>query len=335
MPAISSKSLMIKILEAIQQSDGVVAYVSESSQIHPKKYLVHLLDKTYSLWVYIWTLTHGGRVSLPNEYRIQMTSVLSPLQINPNGITLLMGYHPDLDLFAGFDVYKHLNFTKGSPSIQISLSTLHEALQNGLSFTRKENDEIAMGVRLDQFLTYCLNSEKLHLYGSEKRLNSLLQKVVSLETFNQKDIEGLSEDRKIVIENIQKKSRKANFKKTIMNAYENRCAVTRVQLNLVDAAHILPVAFDQSSDDVSNGIALSPTFHRAYDRGLIYLDENYIMRLNQGKVLDLKRLNLIDGLNTFESFLNKKVHIPRDVSQRPNVKYIELANRLRCVPGYS
>jgi putative restriction endonuclease len=57
-----------------------------------------------------------------------------------------------------------------------------------------------------------------------------------------------------------------------MFAYGNRCAVTRVQLRLVDAAHILPVGTTGSADHVRNGIALSPTYHRAFDAGLIYLD---------------------------------------------------------------
>jgi len=53
-----------------------------------------------------------------------------------------------------------------------------------------------------------------------------------------------------------------------------------MQLRLVDAAHILPVHTEETIDDVRNGIALSPTYHRAFDGGLIYLDENYAMRIN-------------------------------------------------------
>ena len=82
-------------------------------------------------------------------------------------MTVLMGYHPDLEVFTGFDINKHCYFTTGSPSIQIELSTLYDALQDGLSFNKKSNDEIVIGVRADQFLNYCLNATKLHLYGSE------------------------------------------------------------------------------------------------------------------------------------------------------------------------
>ncbi|MHC5767117.1 MAG: hypothetical protein ACYTXI_16145 [Nostoc sp.] len=48
-------------------------------------------------------MTPGGRVSLPDEYRIQMTSYLRHDRRIQAGPTILMGYYPDLKMFAGFD----------------------------------------------------------------------------------------------------------------------------------------------------------------------------------------------------------------------------------------
>lgn len=334
MPAVSPNVIINQLIEAILESGGITAYVSESVRTHPRKFIVSYLGNTYSLWVYIWTLTHGGRVSLPNEFRIQMTSVSSPLPINPNGLTVLMGYHPDLRVFAGFDLRKHSSFTVGSPSVQINITALHDALQNGLSFTTKDNDEIAIGVRADQFLTYCLNAAPLHLYGVESNLTAMLSKAAELQEIPREDIAALSADRKQIVESISKYSRDANFRKLVMSAYDNRCAVTRTQLRLVDAAHILPVPSDDSSDHVTNGLALSPTFHRAYDNCLIYLDENYVMKLNMEKAEELKTVNLGGGLGQFRLFLDKKIHLPMDTNQRPRTEYIIRANECRRIPGY-
>lgn len=334
MPAVSPSLIVNEIVEAIQQSGGVAAYVSESTRTHPRKFIISYLGKTYSLWVYIWTLTHGGRVSLPDEYRIQMTSVNSPLPRNPDGLTVLMGYHPDLRMLAGFDLEKHSTFTVGSPSVQINITAIHAALQNGLSFATKDNDEIAIGVRPDQFLSYCLNAAPLHLYGAESDLTDMLTKAVELQEIPQQDISSLAVERKQIVENISRYSRDANFRKLVMGAYDNRCAVTRTQLRLVDAAHILPVPSDDSSDHVTNGMALSPTFHRAYDNCLIYLDENFVMKLNEEKAEELRANNLVGGLGQFRSFLNKKIHLPIDVNQRPRVEYIKMANKHRRIPGY-
>ncbi len=334
MPAIRPKIIVDKLIDAIHQSGGVASYVSENIRSHPQKFIFSYLGKTYSLWVYIWTLTHGGRSSLPQEYRIQMTSVSSPLQQNPSGLTVLMGYFPDLGMFAGFDLRKHGTFTAGSPSVQIGISAIHSALQNGLSFVTKDNDEIAIGVRPDQFLIYCLNAELLHLYGAESTLTKLLTKAVELQAIPELEISSLTADRKLIVENVSRYSRDANFRNIVLSAYDNRCAVTRFQLRLVDAAHILPVPSGDSSDHVTNGIALSPTFHRAYDNCLIYLDEGYVMRLNQEKVDELKLHNLGGGITEFRLFLNKKIHLPPDANQRPRSEYIRMANKHRRIPGY-
>ncbi|ETR73867.1 MAG: restriction endonuclease [Candidatus Magnetoglobus multicellularis str. Araruama] len=334
MPAVSPNEIVLELIEAIHQSGGVAAYISESVRTHPRKFNVNYMGNNYSLWVYIWTLTHGGRVSLPDEFRIQMTSVPSPLPMNTKGLTVLMGYHPDLKMFAGFDLEKHCSFTVGSPSVQINISALYDALQNGLSFVTKDNDEIAIGVRPDQFFVYCLNAATLHLYGAENNLKVILSKAAELQEIPQEDINNLAADRKQIVENISRYSRDANFRKLVMAAYDNRCAVTRMQLRLVDAAHILPVPSEESSDHITNGISLSPTFHRAYDNCLIYLDEKFIMKLNQKKAGELKSMNLDGGLKQFCSFLDKKIHLPVDVNQRPRIEYIKRANKYRRIPGY-
>lgn len=74
--------------------------------------------------------------------------------------------------------------------------------------------------------------------------------------------------------------RSGAFKKNILKLYNDTCAVTGLRvvagsnISMVDACHIVP--FSEGHDDsVQNGIALSPTIHRAFDRGLLSFDENY------------------------------------------------------------
>jgi len=73
--------------------------------------------------------------------------------------------------------------------------------------------------------------------------------------------------------------RDRNFRKTVLRAYGERCAMTGLRLingggrAEVEAAHIRPV--DQDGPDiVSNGIALSGTAHWMFDRGLVSLDDD-------------------------------------------------------------
>ncbi|HZP00164.1 MAG TPA: HNH endonuclease [Terriglobia bacterium] len=282
------------------------------------------------LSVYVWTLTFGGRPQLANEYRIQMTSVTSPLSMADDGPTVLLGYEPNLRLFAGFDLSRHRTFTIGSPSIQIDIEALRRAETEGLSFHRKSNDEIAVGIRPDMLVSYALNADSLHRYGREGNILHLLTKATQQEQIRPPEIAALSTERQRIVQALSRLSRLSSFRQQVLFAYGNRCAVTRVQLRLVDAAHILPVGAPQSSDRVQNGIALAPTYHRAFDNGLIYLDENYRMQLNLRQLDRLRQMNLEGGLDAFRAPLGM-VFLPPDPAQRPLIEYIRRANQLRGI----
>ena len=70
------------------------------------------------------------------------------------------------------------------------------------------------------------------------------------------------------------------FKREIPKIYNNTCCISEmkvdsiINVSMIDACHIIPfsISFD---DTVTNGIALCPNLHRAFDRGLIAIDEQY------------------------------------------------------------
>ncbi len=96
------------------------------------------------------------------------------------------------------------------------------------------------------------------------------------------------------------------------------------------AAHILPVGAPDSSDHVTNGLALSPTYHRAYDNGLIYLDDTYRMRINPTRVTELSGLRLDGGIEKFKEPLGK-ILLPPDRAQWPKPDFIRRANTFRLI----
>lgn len=70
------------------------------------------------------------------------------------------------------------------------------------------------------------------------------------------------------------------FKKEIPRIYNNTCCISGMriiadrQVQMVDACHIVP--FSESGDDtIGNGISLCPNLHRAFDRGLLTITEDY------------------------------------------------------------
>lgn len=93
--------------------------------------------------------------------------------------------------------------------------------------------------------------------------------------------------------------RDRNFRRTVLRAYGERCAMTGLRLingggrAEVEAAHIRPVD-KEGPDIVSNGIALSGTVHWMFDRGLVGLGDDL-------KILVSRQAN--DG-DTIRSMMN-------------------------------
>lgn len=63
--------------------------------------------------------------------------------------------------------------------------------------------------------------------------------------------------------------RDADFRHTVLEAYDGRCAVCGIQQGLVDPVRINPVASPEVIDGIRNSIALCGLHHRAYDHGVI------------------------------------------------------------------
>lgn len=79
-----------------------------------------------------------------------------------------------------------------------------------------------------------------------------------------------------------------------------------------------------------NGIALSPTYHRAFDNGLIFLDGEMVMQLNVSAVDDLHLLGLDAGIDGFAAHLGE-INLPFTPELRPDPYFIRMANEYRGI----
>jgi len=106
------------------------------------------------------------------------------------------------------------------------------------------------------------------------------------------------------------------FKKTIPKIYNYQCCISGMKIEtstnaqMVDACHIIP--FSISHDDtIPNGISLSPNLHRAYDRGLITINKDYIVRISP-TVMDN---NSVYSISQFEG---AKLLLPKTTKWYPS-----------------
>jgi len=110
------------------------------------------------------------------------------------------------------------------------------------------------------------------------------------------------------------------FRRVIVRAYEQRCAVTGLKLingggrAEVEAAHIRPVEAN-GPDIISNGLALSGTVHWMFDRGLISLTDDL-------KILISRHVNDPDSVR---SLINKTGHalVPKQKHEQPHPHFLK------------
>ena len=115
------------------------------------------------------------------------------------------------------------------------------------------------------------------------------------------------------------------FKKTIPKIYDYTCCITGMKiqsshsLQMIDACHIYP--FSLSGDDtVTNGIALSPTMHRAFDRGLITINSRFLVRVSPSIQEDESKF-------TLSQFEGKQIILPEKEKYFPSQESLRWHNK--------
>lgn len=141
----------------------------------------------------------------------------------------------------------------------------------------KTSNEILTQFLLNQYFP---NTKENIYFQSEFQLNLF-------ESITDKILKEPSEEYRIEIKKLLEQKneeeiflRGSLFKREIPKIYNNTCCISgmkidaTIQVSMIDACHIVP--FSVSYDDtITNGIALCPNLHRAFDRGLIAIDEDY------------------------------------------------------------
>jgi putative restriction endonuclease len=114
--------------------------------------------------------------------------------------------------------------------------------------------------------------------------------------------------------------RDRNFRKIVLSAYGERCAITGLRLingggrAEVEAAHIRPVEHD-GPDIVSNGLALSGTAHWMFDRGLVGLSDTH-------EILVSRQANDADAVR---GMINRTGHLmmPARAAEQPKPEFVQ------------
>ncbi|CAH2399581.1 HNH endonuclease [Mesorhizobium ventifaucium] len=110
------------------------------------------------------------------------------------------------------------------------------------------------------------------------------------------------------------------FRRIVLRAYDERCAITGLKLingggrAEVSAAHIRPVETN-GPDIINNGIALSGTAHWMFDRGLISLSDDL-------EILISRQVNDLDSVQAFVNRTRRALPPGRQF-ERPHPRFLQ------------
>lgn len=320
MPRLGKRQLLEVVARSIRACGWHLLYLSKPSE-HPFRLQVFQEADSYRARIYIWNLTHGGGPARPaDEYRIQITGI-ERFEAEPTGKTLILGWWEEAGVFAGFDYRRHSGRLGASPSIQIREQFLREAYQRGFCPGHKGDREIAIAFRPDFIVPYLRDLEYLHDVGkSPVDFTVLASLSADPSAVNDADLARVSPVRRTAVASIRRALRDNSFQERVLTAYQHRCAICSIQLDLVEAAHIVPVSVANSTDETCNGLALCALHHRAYDRALLTIDDQYHILMSQSARGRLREIGHDGGMNDFLRDLRPLILLPPSVPDRPQVK---------------
>lgn len=146
----------------------------------------------------------------------------------------------------------------------------------------------------------------------------------SLDELSSQDIKYNVET---VLRTIKKIKRDVRFRRAILSAYENKCAITKVSISHngisnIQACHIIGKAHG-GSDNPTNGIALDMNLHWAFDKGMFTINDSYEVEVHP-TMIDNELLRQIHG---------KKILLPKQELYYPSKEALEY-HRIKIFGGF-
>jgi putative restriction endonuclease len=250
--------------------------------------------------------------------------------MNSKTDVIVLGYFADEKVFTAWNPYlmrDRFNL-KQTISLYSRFTVQKQAVISKISAYRDTNGQSVLSFQPDYLGLYLENLSNIHLLKDDE-LIALVNKSDTLNTQNQ-DGEVIFPEGNLTITHTRYK-RDPRFKAIVYDAYDNRCAMCGIQLELIEAAHIVPHSHEKGTDEIGNGISLCALHHTAYDRSLIFFDEEFNILINDRKMEYLEKMGLDSGFRKFKALSFDKIQLPANHTLRPNIENIKLANQTRGI----
>ena len=273
-----------------------------------------------------------------DECRIQISNSQSLIQaLNSRINVIVLGFFADENVFTAWDPLIFNNrfndwFMDTSKAKTVSVysrfSIQRNANQNKIGNYVDNNGQSIISFKPEYLGLYLDNITNIHNLNAAE----LFKFVEFSDKENDEDFTGsISLGKEQLVVTHTRYKRDPNFRKKVYEAYNNKCAMCGIQLELIEAAHIVPHSHESGTDDISNGIGLCSLHHTAYDKSLIYFEIDISIKINNNKMKYLEKMGLDGGYRKFEDLSFDKLRLPQNHILQPNLGNISLANQIRGI----
>lgn len=280
----------------------------------------------------------GNNRDNQDECRIQISNSKGLVKaLNSRINVIILGFFADENIFTAWDPLIFNNrfdakFMDTNVSQTVSVysrfSVQKNANQNKIANYVDNNDQSIISFKPEYLGLYLENITKIHNLDAKE----LIELVEFSDKENEENFSGsISIGKEKLVVTHTRYIRDPNFRKKVYESYNNKCAMCGIQLELIEAAHIVPHSHETGTDDISNGISLCSLHHTAYDNSLIYFDDKFSIKINKNKMKYLEKMGLDGGFRKFEELSFDKLQLPQNHILKPNIENISLANKIRGI----
>jgi putative restriction endonuclease len=116
------------------------------------------------------------------------------------------------------------------------------------------------------------------------------------------------------------------FKKEVPKIYNFTCCISGLRIDagdnisMVDACHIIPFS-ESFNDTISNGLSLCPNLHRALDRGLISINNDFRVIVNRNFS------EPFPSIYNIKQFEGKRILLPSNDRHFPSIESLSYHRR--------
>lgn len=273
----------------------------------------------------------GEGRSNPDECRVQIASSKAfDVALSSKADVVVLGYFADEQVFTAWNPYlmRPRYNQRQTVSLYSRFSVMSRAVANGIAEYEDTNAQRIISFKPEYLGLYLDNITNIHTLN-EAELQELVKLSDQLQLVDgdeEVDIDG----HKLQVNHVRA-TRDPKFRRLVYEAYGHRCAMCGIQLELIEAAHIVPHAHPKGTDEITNGICLCALHHTAYDQSLVYFDDQFKIQINAEKFEYLEKIGRDGGYRKLAGLAFEEIQLPANQIFHPSVENVRIANAVRGI----